>query len=59
MMPPGFDHPMLWGPIDIWQPLTFTPEQKANRRASYLFVWSAQAWRLNPAGRAKYGCARR
>jgi predicted permease len=36
VMPPGFDHPMLWGPIDTWQPLTFNPEQKANRRASYL-----------------------
>src|SRR5215217_8108880 len=36
VMPPGFDHPMLWGPIDTWQPLTFTPEQKANRRASFL-----------------------
>src|SRR5215510_495498 len=36
VMPPGFDHPMLWGPVDTWQPLTFTPEQKANRRASFL-----------------------
>src|SRR6185295_2701071 len=36
VMPPGFDHPMLWGPIDTWQPLSFTPEQKANRRASFL-----------------------
>ena len=36
VMPPGFDHPMLWGPIDIWQPLTFTPEGKTNRRASFL-----------------------
>src|SRR5215211_2461769 len=36
VMPPGFDHPMLWGPIDTWQPLTFNPEQKSNRRASYL-----------------------
>jgi predicted permease len=36
VMPPGFDHPMLWGPVDIWQPLTFPPEVKANRRASYL-----------------------
>ena len=36
VMPPGFDHPMLWGPIDIWEPLTFTAEQKANRRASFL-----------------------
>ncbi|HKU77126.1 MAG TPA: ABC transporter permease, partial [Pyrinomonadaceae bacterium] len=36
VMPPGFDHPMLWGRIDIWQPLTFTPEAKANRRAAFL-----------------------
>ena len=36
VMPPGFDHPMLWGPIDIWQPLTFTPERKTNRRTSFL-----------------------
>jgi len=21
VMPPGFDHPLLWGPFDIWQPL--------------------------------------
>jgi predicted permease len=36
VMPPGFDHPMLWGPIDFWQPLAFGPEQKTNRRAAYL-----------------------
>ena len=44
VMPPGFDHPMLWGPIDTWQPLTFTPEQKTNRRASFL----ASFGRLKP-----------
>ena len=36
VMPPGFDHPLLWGPFDIWQPLTFTPEQKANHDSNYL-----------------------
>jgi putative ABC transport system permease protein len=36
VMPPGFEHPILWGPFDIWQPLTFTPERKADRSASYL-----------------------
>jgi predicted permease len=36
VMPPGFDHPILWGPIDIWQPLTFTPERKTNRGNNYL-----------------------
>src|SRR6185436_10022988 len=36
VMPPGFEHPILWGPVDIWQPLSFTPEQKANRDTNYL-----------------------
>ena len=36
VMPPGFDHPILWGPLDIWQPLTFTPEQRADRNAGWL-----------------------
>jgi hypothetical protein len=36
VMPPGFEHPLLWGPIDIWQPLTFKPERKANRGNNYL-----------------------
>jgi predicted permease len=36
VMPPGFEHPILWGPVDIWQPLSFTPERKANRDTNYL-----------------------
>lgn len=36
VMPPGFEHPILWGPVDIWQPLAFTPEQKTNRGTNYL-----------------------
>jgi len=36
VMPPGFDHPILWGPIDIWQPLAFTKEERANRGTNYL-----------------------
>lgn len=36
VMPPGFDHPILWGPIDIWQPLAFTQEQRNNRGTNYL-----------------------
>ena len=36
VMPPGFDHPILWGPLDIWQPLTFTPERKTNRGNNFL-----------------------
>jgi putative ABC transport system permease protein len=44
VMPPGFEHPILWGPIDIWQPLSFTPERKANRGTSYL----SEIGRLKP-----------
>ena len=36
VMPPGFEHPILWGPIDIWQPLSFTKERKAIRNSNYL-----------------------
>ncbi len=36
VMPPGFEHPILWGPIDLWQPLAFTPEQRNNRGTNYL-----------------------
>jgi putative ABC transport system permease protein len=36
VMPPGFEHPLLWGPMDIWQPLTFAPERKTNRGNNYL-----------------------
>ena len=36
VMPPGFDHPMLWGPIDIWQPLALDQKQRAIRDTNYL-----------------------
>jgi putative ABC transport system permease protein len=36
VMPPGFEHPILWGPVDIWQPLTFTPESRSNRGTNFL-----------------------
>jgi hypothetical protein len=36
VMPPGFEHSILWGPIDLWQPLSFTPEAKSNRGGNYL-----------------------
>jgi hypothetical protein len=35
VMPPGFDHPILWGTVDFWQPLAFTAEQKKTT-ANYL-----------------------
>jgi predicted permease len=36
VMPPGFEHPLLWGPLDIWEPMTFTPERKTDRNSNYL-----------------------
>src|SRR5687768_319729 len=44
VMPPGFEHPILWGPLDMWQPMSFTPERKTNRGSNYLSSFS----RLKP-----------
>ncbi|HEU4932851.1 MAG TPA: ABC transporter permease, partial [Pyrinomonadaceae bacterium] len=44
VMPPGFEHPILWGPVDTWQPLAFTPERKTNRDTNYLSIFG----RLKP-----------
>jgi predicted permease len=44
VMPPGFEHPILWGPIDMYQPLAFTKERKSDRSTNYL----AEFGRLKP-----------
>lgn len=44
VMPPGFEHSILWGPVDIWQPMAFSPERKTNRDTNYL----ASFGRLKP-----------
>ena len=36
VMPPEFDHPILWGNVDFWQPMAFTPEQKKKRDSNFL-----------------------
>lgn len=36
VMPPGFDHPMLWGTVDLWQPLAWNGDQKKNRGNNFL-----------------------
>jgi len=36
VMPPGFEHPILWGPVDMWQPLAFSQADKAKRDRNYL-----------------------
>jgi putative ABC transport system permease protein len=44
VMPPAFDHPILWGPIDLWQPLALSQKEKAVRNTNYL----SEAGRLKP-----------
>ncbi|MGH9938868.1 MAG: ABC transporter permease [Blastocatellia bacterium] len=34
--PPGFDHPLLWGTIDVWRPLAFNAEGRRQRGRNYL-----------------------
>jgi predicted permease len=36
VMPPGFDHPLLWGTVDLWRPLAFNAEGRRNRGSNYL-----------------------
>ncbi|PYJ00107.1 MAG: permease, partial [Verrucomicrobia bacterium] len=31
VMPPGFEHPLLWGNIDLWRPMAFSQEQRLDR----------------------------
>lgn len=44
VMPPGFEHPILWGSIDTWQPLAFDPQGKKNRDTNWLSAFG----RLKP-----------
>lgn len=36
VMPPGFDHPLLWGTVDMWRPLAFNAEGRRNRGSNWL-----------------------
>src|SRR5262245_26347089 len=36
VMPPGFDHPMLWGAVDVWRPLAFNADMQRNRDSNWL-----------------------
>lgn len=36
VMPPDFEHPLLWGSVDLWRPMAFSPEQRQNRGNNHL-----------------------
>jgi putative ABC transport system permease protein len=36
IMPAIFEHPLLWGQVDLWRPLAFTAEGRRNRGNNYL-----------------------
>ncbi|HEY6402809.1 MAG TPA: ABC transporter permease [Blastocatellia bacterium] len=36
VMPPGFDHPLLWGSVDVWRPLAFNAEARVDRDSNWL-----------------------
>src|SRR5689334_5736444 len=44
VMPPGFDHPLLWGTVEVWRPIAFTPEQRKAHGNNYLRAFA----RLKP-----------
>jgi putative ABC transport system permease protein len=36
VMPPGFDHPLLWNTVDLWRPIAFSKAEQENRGNNYL-----------------------
>jgi putative ABC transport system permease protein len=40
VMPPGYEHQILWGPVDLWRPFAFTPQQRQNRDNNYLSAFA-------------------
>jgi predicted permease len=36
VMPAVFEHPILWGKVDVWQPLAFMAERRRNRGNNFL-----------------------
>jgi predicted permease len=44
VMPPGFDHPLLWGSVDVWCPLAFNAKGRVDRGSNWLRAFA----RLKP-----------
>jgi putative ABC transport system permease protein len=44
VMPPGFDHPLLWYTVDVWRPLAFNAEGRRSRDSNWLQTFA----RLKP-----------
>lgn len=44
VMPPNFEHPLLWGTVDVWRPIAFAADQRQNRGNNYLRMFA----RLKP-----------
>ena len=36
VMPSSFEHSLLWGRVDMWRPIAFTPQQRTNRGNNFL-----------------------
>jgi predicted permease len=44
VMPPSFEHPLLWGTVDVWRPIAFAADQRQNRGNNFLRAFA----RLKP-----------
>jgi predicted permease len=40
VMPPEFDHPLLWGAVDVWRPLAFNAKGRVARDSNWLQVFA-------------------
>lgn len=48
VMPPEFEHPLLWGSVDLWRPMAFSAEQRQNRGNNYLRAFARLKPGVNP-----------
>jgi putative ABC transport system permease protein len=50
VMPRGFEHPLLWGPVDLWRPIAFTAQQQQDRQGgNYLAEFGRLKHGVSPA----------
>lgn len=49
VMPPNFEHPLLWGTVDVWRPIAFAADQRQNRGNNFLRMFARLKPGVSPA----------
>lgn len=49
VMPPNFEHPLLWGTVDVWRPIAFAADERQNRGNNFLRIFARLKPGVTPA----------